>query len=156
MTLQVDSREKPRATKAIFKQFQEAGTDFFVSKLFIGDYMSYDNPRLVIDRKQSLTELCINCTSDHDRFRAELIRAQAHGIQVIILCEHGEGIRTLEDVRGWNNPRGTRRHGSAPAPPAPPPPPRSSSGSARCGMTLSAVDRRMSPQSPHTGSCTPP
>lgn len=105
MNIQIDSREKSRAIKKIIKQFDSQGVKHYVSKLYVGDYMSLDNPRLVIDRKQNLTEVCSNVCQDHDRFRAELIRANESEIQVIILVEHGEGIETLEDVIWWQNPR---------------------------------------------------
>jgi len=67
--------------------------------------MSLDNPRLVVDRKQSLGELCHNLCYDHVRFRTELIRAYQAHIKVVILVEHGEGINCLEDVIFWENPR---------------------------------------------------
>ena len=105
MTIQVDSREKARAIKKILAQFDESGINWFVSKLFVGDYMSFDNPRLVIDRKQSLLELCVNVAQDHKRFVSELQRATEMGINVVILCEHGYGIKRLGDVINWQNPR---------------------------------------------------
>ena len=52
----------------------------------VGDYMNYDNPRLIIDRKQNLSELCNNVCQDHDRFRKELRFAQDNDIQLVILC----------------------------------------------------------------------
>jgi ERCC4-type nuclease len=109
MTIQIDSREKARAIKQILVAFDKAGIDYFVSKLYVGDYQSYDNPYLIIDRKQNLTELCSNVTHGHERFRRELIRAQEHGIQLVILCEHGENIESLEDVIFWENPRRKKR-----------------------------------------------
>jgi hypothetical protein len=41
----------------------------------------------------------------HERFQKELVRAMDAGIQIIILCEHGEEIKCLEDVYFWDNPR---------------------------------------------------
>ncbi len=105
MTIQIDSREKPKAIQKILADFDKTGINHFVSKLPVGDYMSFDNPRLVIDRKQSLQELCSNVCQQHKRFRAELIRAQEIGIHVVLLCEHGGRIRSLEDVKAWVNPR---------------------------------------------------
>lgn len=108
MQVQCDSREKKSELKRIQNQFDHLGVHYFVSKLYVGDYMSLDNPRKVIDRKKDLGELCSNVTQQHERFRAELVRAKENGIQVIILCEHGGNIRQLEDVFFWENPR--RRH----------------------------------------------
>ena len=105
MTIQVDSREHKSELKRIQKQLDRLDVSYFVSKLYVGDYMSLDNPRLVIDRKKDLQELCGNVTQQHERFRDELIRAKEHGIKLIVLCEHGEGIQDLTDVIFWENPR---------------------------------------------------
>ena len=67
--------------------------------------MSLDNPRLVIDRKQNLSELCGNVCQQHKRFVAELIRANQYGIKIVILCEHGGSVRSIDDVMRWKNPR---------------------------------------------------
>ena len=52
MNIQIDSREKARAIRKIVAEFDRQGVDHFVSKLYVGDYMNYDNPRLIIDRKR--------------------------------------------------------------------------------------------------------
>lgn len=109
MTIQIDSREKARAIKNIVAEFDKQKINYFVSKLYVGDYMNYDNPRVIIDRKQNLTELCANVCQQHDRFRAELLRAKEAGIKIIILCEHSKNIKCLEDVIWWENPRKKRR-----------------------------------------------
>ncbi|HBV81378.1 MAG TPA: hypothetical protein DEB74_00975 [Lachnospiraceae bacterium] len=105
MDIQIDSREKARAIRKIVKAFDEQGVNHFSSKLLVGDYMSLDNPRLIIDRKQNLQELCGNVCQQHDRFKKELIKAMQANIQLIILIEHGPDIRSLEDVYFWKNPR---------------------------------------------------
>ena len=76
-----------------------------MSKLPVGDYMSLDNAKLVIDRKQNLQELCGNVIQQRSRFVAELERAKRFGIKLIFLCEHGDGIKTMSDVMRWENPR---------------------------------------------------
>lgn len=106
MVIQVDSREKDRAIKKIIEEFDRRGVKHPVSKLMVGDYMNYDNPRLIIDRKQNLSEVCSNVCQGHERFRRELLRAQEYGIQLVILVEHGRGIKSLADVIWWRNPRG--------------------------------------------------
>lgn len=105
MQIQIDTREHKKELKRIQGQFDELGVDYFTSKLYVGDYMNLDNPRLVIDRKKDLLELCGNVCQQHERFRAELIRALEHDIRIIILVEHGEDITCLEDVFFWENPR---------------------------------------------------
>lgn len=105
MDIQIDSREKARAIKKILSTFDRRGVNYFVSKLPVGDYISLDNARLSIDRKQNLLELCSNVCQQRARFTAELERANKSGIKLVILCEHGAGIKTLDDVLAWKNPR---------------------------------------------------
>ena len=125
MTIQIDTREKPRAIVRIRDYFDRNGIEYFMEKLDVGDYMIVGNPMRIVDRKQNLEELCKNVSTvpqkdeyghikrgkdgkpltDHARFIRELERAQDRGVQLIILCEHGGSIRTLSDVAGWVNPR---------------------------------------------------
>ena len=113
----VDSREKPKAIKTILKQFEARGINYSISKLYIGDYMEYSNPLLVIDRKQSIQELAANCTRDHARFKAELERAKAVGAKLIILVEQNRyydrdkwiQVCNIEDLTLWSSPHTTIR-----------------------------------------------
>lgn len=105
MDIQIDTREKQRAIRKILKTFDDNGVKHFSSKLLVGDYMSLDNPRLIIDRKQNLQELCGNVCQQHERFKRELLKAIDAGIQLVILVEHGSDIQSLEDVWFWENPR---------------------------------------------------
>lgn len=105
MVIQIDTREKARAIKQIVRTFDAAGVKHYTSKLLVGDYMSLDNPKVIVDRKQNLLEVCNNVCQDHERFRAELKRATDCGIKLVVLIEHGEGIASLEDVIYWQNPR---------------------------------------------------
>lgn len=109
MNLIIDSREHRSELNRICAQLDRLGVSYLVSKLPVGDYMSLDNARLVVDRKQNLTELCSNVCQDHDRFRREIQRANDNGIRIIFLCEHGDGIECLEDVIFWENPRRKKR-----------------------------------------------
>ena len=113
----VDSREKPKAIKTILKQFEARGIKYSISKLYIGDYMEYSNPLLVIDRKQSIQELAANCTRDHARFKAELERAKAVGAKLVILVEQNRyydrdkwiQVCNIEDLMLWSSPHTTIR-----------------------------------------------
>lgn len=105
MIIQVDSREKSRAIKKIEAEFDRQGIRHPISKLIVGDYMNYDNPRVIVDRKQNLTEVCSNLTQQHDRFRREALKAQELGIKLIILVEDGTKVKSLGDVEKWINPR---------------------------------------------------
>lgn len=106
MDIQIDSREKARAIQKIVKAFEKNDINHFSSKLLVGDYMNLDNPRLIIDRKQDIQELVgnINTTKEHERFRNELLRARKAGIKLIILIEHGEDIKSIEDVYFFYQP----------------------------------------------------
>lgn len=90
MNIQIDSREKAKAIQKIIKEFDRQGVDHFVSKLYVGDYMNFDNPRVIIDRKQNLTELCGNVCQGHNRFRDEILRANEHGIEIITCVNTGK------------------------------------------------------------------
>ena len=104
MDIQIDSREKAKAIQKIIKTFDENGVNYFSSKLLVGDYMNLDNPRLIIDRKQDLQELHGNVCQQHERFKRELLKARQANIQLIILIEHGEDIKSLEDVYFFYQP----------------------------------------------------
>lgn len=102
MQIMIDTREKQHAIKRILSEFEKHGIQSISSKLYVGDYMSLDNPWLIIDRKQNLQELCGNVCQQHERFKKELLRAIDAGIQFV---EHGKDISCLEDVYFWKNPR---------------------------------------------------
>lgn len=105
MTIQVDTREHAKEWERIKGQFDALGAQYFRSKCYVGDYISLDNSRLAIDRKKDLNEICGNVCQQHERFKAELLRAKEQGIKLVILCEHGPDIKNLEDVYFWQNPR---------------------------------------------------
>ena len=105
MQIQIDSREHKKERERIEQQFDALRIQHYCSKLYVGDYMNLDNPRLVVDRKKDLQELCQNVTKQHERFKNELKRANEQGISIIILCEHGSDITALHDVYFWTNPR---------------------------------------------------
>lgn len=104
-TILVDSREHQKAIQKVLAEFDKQGISHVSTKLWVGDYQLLSNGTKVVDRKQSLTELCGNVCQQHKRFSEELKRAQDHGVKLIILCEHGRNIKKLEDVLSWKNPR---------------------------------------------------
>lgn len=104
MTIQIDTREHKWERARVEMQLCRMGVKTIASKLYVGDYMSLDHPRLVVDRKKSLLELCNNVTKGHERLRRELLRAKEAGIKLIILIEE-DGIKSLEDICHWQNPR---------------------------------------------------
>lgn len=108
----VDSREKPKAIGSIIKYFEANGIDYDISKLYVGDYINYEDPRTVIDRKQNIAELAKNCTSDHVRFKAELERVKKAGAHLTILVEQNRykdrdewvDVNDISDLMRWSSP----------------------------------------------------
>lgn len=105
-TVQIDSRE--RKNEHITSHFKLVGASWFVSKLYVADYALLDSPRLCVERKHGIEEICGNLAQGHERFRAELLRAESVGIQIVLLIENSQGVTTLSDVRNWVNPRLTK------------------------------------------------
>lgn len=105
MTLIVDTREKARAIVRIMKTFEAEGVEVVRRALPYGDYLNPERPGIVIDRKQTLLEVCSNLVQDRARFLREVDRANRDGCRLIVLVEHSNRVKTLEDVIDWNNPR---------------------------------------------------
>lgn len=108
----VDSREKPKAIERTLEYFRDQEITYEVSKLLFGDYMDYNNPGLVIDRKQNIAELAKNCTVEHERFRRELERAQKARATLIVLVEQNRykdrdewiQVESISDLIRWSSP----------------------------------------------------
>ena len=115
--LLIDSREKPKAIQNIMKTIDAAGIVHERTKLLFGDYQDFNRPGIVIDRKQSIQELSMNCTRDHVRFKAELERAKKAGSHLVILVEQNrykDGDRwihvgDISDLMCWSSPHTTIR-----------------------------------------------
>ena len=64
--------------------------------------------KIAVDRKNSIDEICGNLCSneeEHRRFREEAITAQKAGAKFYVVIENTEGIKSLDDIRKWSNPR---------------------------------------------------
>ena len=112
MTIMVDTREHADQWARIRRGFEAAGVEYVRTKLFVGDYMSLDSPRLVVDRKHNLAEIAVNFTDGkqtktgyRSRFEEEMATAKKHGIKIVFLVEHGKNVKSIEDVAAWVNPR---------------------------------------------------
>ena len=102
----VDTREKPRAIVKILAEFDRQGVAYVRRALNFADYADPDRlPGPVIDRKQNLLEVAANVTTDRKRFVREIERCNRAGCRLIVLVEHSNRIRKLEDVIMWRNPR---------------------------------------------------
>ena len=108
----IDTREKPKAIRNILQTFDEAGIRYESSKLLFGDYMDWNRPGLVIDRKQNIAELAKNVTTEYKRFVAELERAKAADAKLVILVEQNrykyngqwKRVENINDLMLWSNP----------------------------------------------------
>lgn len=117
MYLLIDSREKPKAINGILHHLTSKGVRYDVTKLYFGDYMDYARPNRVVDRKQNIAELAMNCTRDHKRFKQELERVKATGSELILLVEQNSfkdrektiSVETIEDLMLWTAPKGVVR-----------------------------------------------
>lgn len=104
MILLEDTRQQAKKHEEKHRWFAENGIEVVRTKLTVGDYTLPTDQSLCIDTKAGLLEVCGNVTQQHRRFVEELELAKRLGIRLVILCEE-KGIGTLEDVRGWQNPR---------------------------------------------------
>lgn len=108
----IDSREKPKAIGKILDYFNQHGIEYDVSKLLFGDYMDWNRPGIVVDRKQNIAELAKNCTVEHERFRREMEKARKAGATLVVLVEQnrykdrGEWVEvdSIEDLLRWSSP----------------------------------------------------
>lgn len=108
----VDSREKPKAIERTLQYFSDHGIEYEVSKLLFGDYMDWNRPGVVVDRKQNIAELAKNCTVEHERFRREMEKARKAGAELVVLVEQnrykdrGEWVEvnSIEDLLRWSSP----------------------------------------------------
>ena len=78
---------------------QKRGTD--VKKMdFLGTY------NVTVDTKKDMQEIIGNiCGPQHDRFRDECILAQNNGIKLYALVENEDGVKSVDDLETWDNPR---------------------------------------------------
>ena len=101
MNLIVDTREQK--WNHIKTYLEQNGIEYSLHKLDYGDYMTPGN-HISVDRKQNLDELAANlCTADSRRFWNEIRGASRAGVHLVVLCEHGEGIKTIRDVKPWRS-----------------------------------------------------
>lgn len=67
---------------------------------FLGTYT------VAVDTKKDMQEIIGNiCGKSHPRFRDECILAQNNGIKLYVLVENADGVKSVEDVFKWRNPR---------------------------------------------------
>lgn len=107
----VDTREKQKAIKSILATFDRFGIEHISSKLPFGDYMDWNRPNVVIDRKQNIAELVKSCTTEQDRFLREIELAKKAGSTLVILVEQDRfkyrdrwiSVNELPDIILWES-----------------------------------------------------
>ena len=78
-----DTRNKPDKNAHIRQQLEDLGYKVERTKLWIGDYTFPTNQSICIDTKKDMNEIEGNLIHDHERFKAECIRAKEAGIKNI-------------------------------------------------------------------------
>lgn len=110
--------------------FKEHNVDYFQAPLPVGDYILCTDSVLdvirrkekrgvllkkmdflgtyktTVDSKKDIQEIIGNiCGPQHDRFRDECILAQNNGIKLYVLVENEDGVKCIDDLFNWKNPR---------------------------------------------------
>lgn len=107
--LLVDSREKWtqswESDAHLKSYFGRHGIEYKVQKLNVGDYMLEEKPTVTIDRKSNLEELSRNLLNarDSSRFWREVRRCHDQHIKLVILCECGGAVHSINDVPKWKS-----------------------------------------------------
>lgn len=99
-----DTRNKPDKNKHIRSQLESLGYKVERTKIYCGDYTFPTNQSICIDTKKDMSEVEGNLIHDHERFKAECIRAREAGIKLVILIQDPK-LKQLSDVFGWFNVR---------------------------------------------------
>ena len=87
MVLYEDTRQQAGKHKNVHLYCQKAGIKIIRQALNVGDYQIAGKGDVSVDTKMGVLELAGNVFQEHERFRAECLRAQECGIQLIILVE---------------------------------------------------------------------
>ena len=99
-----DTRQKADKHNLKHESFAALDVELVRCKLPFGDYAPV--PPISIDTKENMDEIAANiCGKEHTRFINECKAARDAGCQLIILVENTNGIKRLEDVHIWENPR---------------------------------------------------
>ena len=115
MRLYEDTRNQVGKHRNIEAYCKRMKIELIRQKLDVGDYMLDPvNGKVSVDTKMDIMEICKDVmSSDHRRFRAECIRAQEQGIQLIVLIEELPPFGNLElwEVPRWKSSNQYHRYG---------------------------------------------
>lgn len=98
-----DSRQQREKHEEKHAVWQQMGVRLRRCKIPYGDYCL--PPKVSVDTKADMAEIAQNIGAEHKRFVAECKAAKEDGCQLYVLIENTEGIRDLDDVPRWVNPR---------------------------------------------------
>lgn len=108
MIIARDTRDKLGHHDNVDSGLTALGHKIVRTKLYVGDVALMYDMTTAIDLKQDMQEVYGNIVGQqHRRFVDECIRAKENGIRLIVLVEQA-GIRSVQDVANWKNPRLTR------------------------------------------------
>lgn len=100
-----DTRDQAGKHKNVEEYLLSRGHEIVRTKLYVGDITLLHNQSVCIDLKGlGMKEVYSNLVQQHDRFKAEAIRARDAHIKLIVLIENDQ-VKTLDDVINWQNPR---------------------------------------------------
>jgi len=105
MVLYEDTRQQIGKHRNVHLYCQQTGIKIIRQALNVGDYQIAGKGDISVDTKMGVLELAGNVFQDHERFRAECLRAQECGIQLIILVEEllpGGRLDRWRPPIGWN------------------------------------------------------
>ena len=112
MVIIEDTRNQIGKHTELNKQLAALGHTVVRSKLFVGDYAQAKNQSICIDTKKDILELAGNiCGRQHERFRAECVRAMCADIWLVILIEEETPITQWESPRNRQNRALTKVNG---------------------------------------------
>lgn len=105
-TLMIDTRQQAGKHTAKDLYFEKIGIPTVRTKLLVGDYQ-YVGGMVAVDTKRNIQEVVGNLceASEHRRFRAEADLAYQTKIKLYVLIENTEGIRNIDGLIKWSNPR---------------------------------------------------
>ena len=107
MVLFEDVRNKPGKHENIHRYCEKHGIKIVRQCLNVGDYQIANKGDIIVDTKESVSELASNVFQEHRRFKNELERAKEYGIQLIVLTEESLPGGRLDN---WRTP--LRRDGT--------------------------------------------
>ena len=104
MVLIEDTRNKEGKHANVHRYCEKHGIEIVRQCLEVGDYMFPDG-KISIDTKEHLQEVASNLLNrrDSSRFWREVRKSRELGIHLVVICEHGGQVKTINDVVKWRS-----------------------------------------------------